>query len=92
MIEIISVKDIKDATPEELANLRRKGLLPAEGTRRTSGRPLSPYERTRAQVAATGNRYPVNATVAPGQRYDICCTLRLLPYATYKLMAFPFSP
>ena len=30
MIEIISVKDIKDATPEELANLRRKGLLPAE--------------------------------------------------------------
>lgn len=46
MIEIISVKDIKDATPEELANLRRKGLLPAEGTRGTSGRPLSPYERT----------------------------------------------
>ena len=36
MIEIISVKDIKDATPEELANLRRKGLLPAEGTRGTS--------------------------------------------------------
>lgn len=33
MIEIVSVKDIKDATPEELANLRRKGLLPAEGTR-----------------------------------------------------------
>lgn len=56
MIEIISVKDIKDATPEELANLRRKGLLPAEETRRISGRPLSPYERTRAQVAATGNR------------------------------------
>lgn len=28
MIEIVSVKDIKDATPEELANLRRKGLLP----------------------------------------------------------------
>lgn len=51
MIEIISVKDIKDATPEELANLRRKGLLPAEETRRISGRPLSPYERTRAQVA-----------------------------------------
>lgn len=48
MIEIISVKDIKDATPEELANLRRRGLLPAEETRRISGRPLSPYERTRA--------------------------------------------
>mgnify|MGYP000643354408 CR=1 FL=1 len=31
MIEIISVKDIKDATPEELANLRRKGLLPEPG-------------------------------------------------------------
>lgn len=23
---------------------------------------------------------------------DLCCTLRLLPYATYKLMVFPFSP
>lgn len=57
MIEIISVKDIKDATPEELANLRRKGLLPAEEIRRISGRPLSSYERTRAQVAATGNRW-----------------------------------
>lgn len=56
MIEIVSVKDIKDATPEELANLRRKGLLPAEGTRRIPARTLSPYERTRAQVAATGNR------------------------------------
>lgn len=40
-----------------------------------------------------GNIEDINyATVAPGQRYDICCTLRLLPYATYKLMAFPFSP
>lgn len=64
MIEIISVKDIKDATPEELANLRRKGLLPAEGTRRTSGRPLSPYERTRAQVAATGNRWAMENFIA----------------------------
>lgn len=64
MIEIISVKDIKDATPEELANLRRKGLLPAEGTRRTSGRPLSPYERTRVQVAATGNRWAMENFIA----------------------------
>ena len=64
MIEIISVQDIKDATPEELANLRRKGLLPAEGTRRTSGRPLSPYERTRAQVAATGNRWAMENFIA----------------------------
>ena len=63
MIEIISVKDIKDATPEELANLRRKGLLPAEGTRR-SGRPLSSYERTRAQVAATGNRWAMENFIA----------------------------
>lgn len=57
MIEIISVKDIKDATPEELANLHRKGLLSAEETRRIFGRSLGPYERTRAQVAATGNRW-----------------------------------
>lgn len=64
MIEIISVKDIKDATPEELANLRRKGLLPAEGTRGTSGRPLSPYERTRARVAATGNRWAMENFIA----------------------------
>ena len=64
MIEIISVKDIKDATPEELANLRRKGLLPAEETRRISGRPLSSYERTRAQVAATGNRWAMENFIA----------------------------
>ena len=64
MIEIISVKDIKDATPEELANLRRKGLLPAEETKRTSARTLSPYERTRAQVAATGNRWAMENFIA----------------------------
>lgn len=56
MIEIISVKDIKDATPEELANLLRKGFLPAEETKRMPERSLGPYERTRAQVATTGNR------------------------------------
>ena len=64
MIEIISVKEIKDATPEELANLRRKGLLPAEETRRISGRAISPYERTRAQVAATGNRWAMENFIA----------------------------
>jgi len=46
MIEIVAVKDIKDATPEELDNLRRKGFLPVEETRRMPGRSLSPYERT----------------------------------------------
>jgi len=64
MIEIVSVKDIKDATPEELANLRRKGLLPAEGTRRIPARTLSPYERTRAQVTATGNRWAMENFIA----------------------------
>lgn len=64
MIEIVSVKDVKDATPEELANLRRKGLLPAEETRRTSVSTLSPYERTRAQVAATGNRWAMENFIA----------------------------
>lgn len=70
MIEIISVKDIKDATPEELANLRRKGLLPAEETRRISGRPLSPYERTRAQVAATGNRWAMEKFIEEAQLHE----------------------
>lgn len=64
MIEIISVKDIKDATPEELDNLRRKGLLPAEETRRMPGRSLGPYERTRAQVVATGNRWAMENFIA----------------------------
>lgn len=65
MIEIVSVKDIKDASPEELADLRRKGLLPAAKPRRISGKPFSPYERTRAQVMATGNKWAMenfNAT------------------------------
>lgn len=65
MIEIVSVKEIKDATPEELADLRRKGFLPAAKLRKISGKPLSPYERTRAQVMATGNKWAIenfNAT------------------------------
>lgn len=65
MIEIISVKDIKDATPEELADLRRKGLLPAAKPGKISRKSLSPYERTRAQVMATGNKWAMenfNAT------------------------------
>lgn len=64
MIEILEMKDVKDATPEELEELRRKGLLPAEETRRISGRPLSSYERTRAQVAATGNRWAMENFIA----------------------------
>lgn len=56
MIEIISVKDIKDATPEELADLRRKGFFPATKPGKISRKSLSPYERTRAQVMATGNK------------------------------------
>ena len=58
MIEIISIKDIKDATPEELAALREKGFLPATKPS-ISGRLLSPYERTRAQVTAAGNKWAI---------------------------------
>lgn len=57
MIEILDMKDVKDATPEELEELRRKGFLPKTRSKRISGKPLTPYERTRAQVAATGNRW-----------------------------------
>ena len=64
MIEIVSVKDIKDATPEELDNLRRKGFLPVEETKRMPERSLSPYERTRAQVVATGNRWAMENFIA----------------------------
>ena len=57
MIEILDMKDVKDATPEELEELRRKGFLPKTRSKRISGKPLTPYERTRAQVADTGNRW-----------------------------------
>lgn len=59
MIEILDMRDVKDATPEELEELRRKGFLflPKTGSKRISGKPITPYERTRAQVAATGNRW-----------------------------------
>jgi len=57
MIEILDMKDVKDATPEELEELRRKGFLPKTRSKRISGKPITPYERTRAQVAATGNRW-----------------------------------
>lgn len=46
MLEIISVKDLSEATPEELADLRAKGFLPE-----------TPQERTRKAVAATGNKW-----------------------------------
>ena len=57
MIEILDMRDVKDATPEELEELRRKGFLPKTGSKRISGKPIPPYERTSAQVAATGNRW-----------------------------------
>lgn len=57
MIEILDMKDVKDATPEELEELRRKGFLPKTGSKRIFGKPITPYERTRAQVSATGNRW-----------------------------------
>ena len=55
MIEILDMRDVKDATPEELEELRRIGFLRKTGSKRISGKPITPYERTRAQVAATGN-------------------------------------
>lgn len=48
MIEILDMKDVKDATPEELEELRRKGFLPKTGSKRIFGKPITPYERTRA--------------------------------------------
>lgn len=47
----------RNVVTEELEELRRKGFLPKTRSKRISGKPLTPYERTRAQVAATGNRW-----------------------------------
>ena len=44
MIEIVAVKNIEDATQEELADLRRKGFLLKAESKRSSERSLSPYE------------------------------------------------
>jgi hypothetical protein len=58
MIEVLEVKDISEATPEELEDLRKKGFIP-------DMRRPSPQERTRAAVMATGNRWAMenfNAT------------------------------
>lgn len=57
MIEILNMKDVKDATPEELEELRQKGFIPAEEKKRIPPKVLGPYERTRAQVRATGNKW-----------------------------------
>lgn len=62
MIWIEDVKDIADATPEELERL---GVSKAElhsvlGQRRkTSSRKPNPQERTRAAVYATGNKWAI---------------------------------
>ena len=53
-----------ESTPEELEELRRKGFLPKTRSKRISGKPLTPYERTRAQVAATGNRWAMENFIA----------------------------
>lgn len=57
MIEILDMKDVKDATPEELEELRQKGFIPAVEKKRILPKVLGPYERTRAQVRATGNKW-----------------------------------
>lgn len=57
MIEILNMKDVKDATPEELEELRQKGFITAVGERRISSKTPGPYERTRARVRATGNKW-----------------------------------
>lgn len=81
MIEILDMKDVKDATPEELEELRRKGFLPKTRSKRISGKPLTPYERTRAQVAATGNRWAMEnfyATHTAERRYSWECIIRTI--------------
>ncbi|WP_283682719.1 hypothetical protein [Parablautia sp. Marseille-Q6255] len=64
MIEIVAVKNIEDATQEELADLQRKGFLLKAESKRSSERSLSPYERTRAQVIATGNKWAMENFIA----------------------------
>lgn len=56
---------------EELEELRRKGFLPKTRSKRISGKPLTPYERTRAQVAATGNRWAMENFYATQLKGDI---------------------
>lgn len=55
--EIENAKPVKQKAKEKLEELRRKGFLPKTRSKRISGKPITPYERTRAQVAATGNRW-----------------------------------
>ena len=40
MIEILDMRDVKDATPEELEELRRKGFLPKTGPKEFPGNRL----------------------------------------------------
>ena len=80
MIEILDMKDVKDATPEELEELRRKGFLPKTRSKRISGKPLTPYERTRAQVAATGidGRWRTSTPHTAERRYSWECIIRTI--------------
>lgn len=58
MLEILEVKELSEATPAELEDLRRKGFLPDK-------KGETPYDRTRRAVAATGNKWAMenfNAT------------------------------
>ena len=57
MIWIEDVKDVRDATPEECEKLG----IPYQGGRssHTYGRKPTPYERTKAAVYASGNKWAI---------------------------------
>ena len=61
MIWIEDVKDITDATPEELEKLGiKKAELPSVlRQKRKTIRRVDPQERTRAAVYATGNKWAI---------------------------------
>ena len=62
MIWIESVKDISDATPEELEKLGiKKQEIPGvlHQRRKKTQRTMDPQERTKASVYATGNKWAI---------------------------------
>ena len=62
MIWIEGVKDIADATPEELERLgikKQEHPSALHQRRNRAQRPMDPQERTRASVYATGNKWAI---------------------------------
>lgn len=80
MIEILDMKDVKDATPEELEELRRKGFLPKTRSKRISGNHLLHMKEPEHRWLLPGidGRWRTSTPHTAERRYSWECIIRTI--------------